>query len=470
MTDQSTKKWICVVCGYEHEGDQPPEVCPQCGAGPDEFEELKAPVQTQTKAALGSEAVEAHTNEDEYLSAWAKKDDSIDSKFSRLHQLAKTGKSENSAMCTQKAFPNWESVLFRGVQLGRLPLNEDEPVNTTTIIGKNAKQPLQLALPFYVSHMSFGALSREAKIALAQGAKIMGTATCSGEGGMLAEERAAAGAYIYELGTASFSHKDDALRKADAVEIKIGQAAKPGLGGHLPKEKISSEIAKMRGLSEGEASISPGRPFFLNTQQDLVDKVKKVRELTEGKPVGIKIAAGHIEADLEYALVAEPDFITIDCRGGGTGSAPTYIKDNVCLPPIFALRRARKYLDNIHSKVSLCITGGFRDSADIAKALALGADAVALGTASLVAIGCQQYRVCQSGKCPVGITTQDPKLRDRFVIEESVKRFVNFYSATMSELKVFARINGRADTSELDISDVFTLNSEVSQYTDIEHA
>ncbi|MBN2329170.1 MAG: alpha-hydroxy-acid oxidizing protein [Candidatus Omnitrophica bacterium] len=460
MADSSSTKWVCVICGYEHEGPEPPEVCPVCGAGPDDFERSEA---------AGDDRSESHSS-DEYLSQWAKKDDLFETKFSRLSDLAKHGRSEISAMRTQKSFPDWDAILFKGAQLHRMPLNEEEEVGVQTIIGTTAKHPLKLAIPFYVSHMSFGALSREAKIALAKGSKLVGTAIGSGEGGMLPEERQEAGCYIYELGTAAFSHVDESIVKADAVEIKIGQAAKPGLGGHLPKEKITEEIAKIRGIAKDQDSISPGRPFNLTNREDLRKQVDRLRELTQGRPIGVKLAAGHIEDDLEFALSAHPDFITIDCRGGATGAAPTYIKDNVCLPPIFAIHRARKYLDGVRSEATLCVTGGFRDSADIAKGLALGADAVALATASLIAIGCQQYRVCQTGKCPVGITTQDPELRARFQIEESVKRFVNFYRATGEELKTFARISGRKNVHDLNLTDIFTIHHEISQYTDIEHA
>jgi len=272
------------------------------------------------------------------------------------------------------------------------------------------------------------------------------------------------------LGTACFSHKDESIIQADAVEIKIGQAAKPGLGGHLPKEKITDEIAEIRGISQDKDFISPGRISGINNIEDLQKKVEYLKNLSGGKPVGIKFAAGHIEQDIAFALKAKPDFITIDCRGGGTGAAPTYIKDNVCLPPIFAISRARKYLDSQNSDVTLCVTGGFRNAADISKALALGADAVALATASMIAIGCQQYRICQTGKCPVGIATQNPDLRKRLSIEESAKRFRNFYHGTLEELKSFARINGRNNVHHLDKSDIMTLCNEISQNCDIEHA
>ena len=452
-------RWICSVCGYVHEGPEPPDECPQCGADKDAFEKEES-----------GPSSEASDEPSAYLKEWARKDDAFEKKFDRIQQLATTGKSATSPMRTQKTFPDWEQVLFRGAQLAHMPLNDDEPVTTTTVIGRNAKQPLELAVPFYVSHMSFGALSREAKIALARGSKHMGTAICSGEGGLLEDERREAGLYVYELGTAPFSHRDEAVVQGDAVEIKIGQAAKPGLGGHLPKEKVTEEIAKVRQIALGEDSISPGRHHGIDNIDDLTKEVARLKALTEGKPVGIKITAGHIEADLECALAADPDFITIDCRGGGTGSAPTFIKDNVCLPPIFALHRARAYLDKVGSTVTLCITGGFRDSADIAKALAMGADAIALATASLMAIGCQQYRICHQGKCPVGITTQDPDLRAHFNVEKSTERLVRFYEATKEELMTFARINGCRDVHALEVSDLVTLCDEIARYTSIEHA
>jgi methylamine---glutamate N-methyltransferase subunit C len=387
----------------------------------------------------------------------------------RIQQLAKTGESENSAMGTLKDFPGLDSLTFKSAQLAKLPVNEDIPVNTKTIIGKTAKHPLVLDMPFYVSHMSFGALSREAKIALAKGASIVGTAECAGEGGLLPEEKQAADKYIYELGTASFSHKDEDVKQGDAVEIKIGQAAKPGLGGHLPAYKVTETIAKARGLKKGEDSISPARFDGLHNENDLREKVEHLRKVTDGKPIGIKFAAGYIEQDIEFALIAQPDFITIDCRGGATGAAPGFLKDNVGIPPIFAIRRARKYLDKVKSNVTLCVTGGFRTSADIAKAIALGADAVALATASLISIGCIQARVCHTGTCPVGIATQNEQLRELLDEEKAVQGFVNFYKATHKELEVFARSNGTNDIHKLSLSDLLTDSPAVAQFTDIEH-
>ncbi|BES64376.1 hypothetical protein SANA_08150 [Gottschalkiaceae bacterium SANA] len=395
--------------------------------------------------------------------------EAFDNKVGAIQNLARTGKSENSAMRTQETFLDFKSIMFKGAQLDPMPLNGEVKVDLTTIIGKQAKKPLVMSIPFYVSHMSFGAISREAKIALAKGTSLVDTAMSSGEGGMLPESRAAAKTYIYELGTAAFSHDDQIIRQADAVEIKIGQAVKPGLGGHLPIEKITPEIAKIRGLKAGEASVSPGRFSGVDTIEDLIEMVAHIRQVTGGVPVGIKFSAGHIEADLKQALQANPDFITIDCRGGATGSSPKFLKDNVGVPAIYAITRARKYLDLVESKVSLCITGGFRDAADIAKGLALGADAIALATASLIAIGCMQSKVCHTGTCPAGIATQDENLRALFDEEKALLQFQNFYSATAKELQVFARSNGKDCIHDLNFDDLVTDSSEVSRHTDLTH-
>ncbi|ERJ12857.1 glutamate synthase-related protein [Haloplasma contractile] len=393
----------------------------------------------------------------------------FNNKVEEIKTLAKTGETINSAMRTLETFPDFKSILFKGSQLKRMPLNSDEQVDIKTVIGKNAKKPLELSMPFYVSHMSFGALSKEAKVTLAKGSSEVNTAMCSGEGGMLPESRDAAKKYIYELGTSKYTHDEDSIRKADAVELKIGQGVKPGLGGHLPACKVTAEIAKVRGINENEDLVDPARFASVDDITDLIEKVEWVRDLSGGVPVGIKLSTGNLEEDLAYALMARPDFITIDCRGGATGSTPKFIKDNVGIPPIFAIRRARKYLDKMNSEVTLCATGGFRDSSDIAKGLALGADAIALATASLISIGCIQARICNTNKCPAGITTQDQSLRKLLDKDKAVKQFINFYNVTAKELKTFSRSNGKNDIHELNVDDLMTTNNEVSLNTDILH-
>jgi glutamate synthase domain-containing protein 2 len=293
---------------------------------------------------------------------------------------------------------------------------------------------------------------------------------CSGEGGILPESMAAAHRYIFEYVPNRYSVTDENLRAADAIEIKIGQSAKPGMGGHLPGTKVTEEIAAIRGFPAGEPVTSPARFPDISGPEELRDKVDWLRKTSGGKPIGIKLAAGHLESDLEVALAAAPDFITIDGRPGATGAAPKSVKDATAIPTIYALSRARRFLDARGADtVSLVITGGFRGSSDIVKALAMGADAVALASASLIAIGCQQYRICDSGRCPVGITTQDEELRARLDIDQSAQRLANFFEVVTAELADFARLTGHDDIHRLDLSDLRTTSSEISNHTGIAH-
>ena len=197
--------------------------------------------------------------------------------------------------------------------------------------------------------------------------------------------------------------------------------------------------------------------------------VEDLRKRSGGKPIGLKFAAGRIEDDLEYALYVEPDYITIDGRGGSTGASPKLVRDATSVPTIYALSRARRYLDEMGSDISLTITGGLRVSSDFAKALAMGADAVAIGTAAMIAAACQQYRICDTGDCPVGVATQDDELRKRLKIETASKRVENFLRVCNDELETFARITGHRNVHDLNINDLCTLNSEISDYTGIRH-
>ena len=387
-----------------------------------------------------------------------------------IHEMAVTGKTIGSAMGTQMKMPGWDDILILGAQLNPAPLNEDEHVVTTTIIGKNAKKPMILDSPVYISHMSFGALSKEIKVALSKGSAMARTAMCSGEGGILPEERDAAYKYIFEYIPNKYSVTDENLKNADAIEIKIGQGTKPGMGGHLPGDKVTPEIAKLRGKNPGEDVQSPSKFPELNTKEDLKEMVDMLRSHSDGRPIGIKIAAGRIERDLEYCVFAEPDFITIDGRGGATGSSPMFLREATSVPTVYALYRARKYLDKVHSDISLVITGGLRVSADFAKALAMGADAVAVASAPLIAAACQQYRICGSGNCPVGIATQDENLRKRLKVDAAAKRVANYLNVSLEELKTFARITGHYSLHDLSTDDLVTINREISEYTNIPHA
>ncbi len=456
------KRFVCTVCGYIYEGDSAPDICPVCKQPGEKFRE-------ETAVKSDGRGTGASSSTLDYDKSFYRNDSSC-RYMEEIHQMAVTGKSLSSAMGTKMPLPSWDDILLLGAQLNPAPLDEGEHVNTMTVIGRNSKKPMVLKSPVYISHMSFGALSKEIKVALAKGSAMAGTAMCSGEGGILPEEREAAYKYIFEYIPNKYSVTDENLRAADAIEIKIGQGTKPGMGGHLPGEKVTEEIAKLRGRKPGEDIQSPSKFKELNSKEDLKEMVDMLRRRSDGRPVGIKIAAGHIERDLEYCVFAEPDFITIDGRGGATGSSPFFLREATTVPTIYALYRARKYLDLVHSDISLVITGGLRVSADIAKALAMGADAVAVASAALMAAACQQYRICGSGNCPVGIATQEPELRKRLNIEQAAKRTANYLDVTLEELKTFARITGHNSVHGLSTDDLVTINREISEFTNIRHA
>ena len=478
------KKYRCLMCGYIYdetkEGakftDLPDSwTCPMCGVPKSMFEEIEeetaeAELPDIPEKEISSGTVDADGDISEYLQEYARPNDDKEIYMSDIHQMAKTGKSIIAPMSTAKPVVSWDDILIMGNQLNPPPLLESEKVSLKTVIGKNAKKPMTIESPVYITHMSFGALSKRAKIALSKGSAAVKTAMASGEGGILPEEKENAYRYIFEIIPNMYSVTDENLKSSDAIEIKIGQGTKPGMGGHLPGAKVTAEIAKVRGKIQGEDIISPSKFPDINSKDDLKAFVTELRERSEGRPIGIKIAAGRIEDDLEYVTYAEPDFITIDGRGGATGASPKIIRDSTSLPTIYALYRAKKYLDEHGLDIDLIITGGFRVSSDIAKALAMGAKAVAIGTSAMIAIACQQYRICQSGKCPVGVATQDSRLESRIDIEKSAKRLTNYLTAVNDELKTFARITGHHDIHQLSKTDIITTNREISEYPDIRHA
>ena len=470
-------KYKCQICGHiydeEKEGtkfeDLPEDwKCPMCFAPKNMFKLME---EKSTKNNNSEKTKQGDNNNllENYLKEYKRDSDDKEKNMSDIHTMAVTGKSIISAMGTKLPIVSWNDILILGNQLDKMPLFDNEEVNLKTIIGKNAKKPMVLESPVFVSHMSFGALSKEAKTALAIGTSRVKTAICSGEGGILPEEFENAYKYIFEYVPNKYSVTDENLKKVSAIEIKIGQGTKPGMGGHLPGEKVTEEIAKIRGKNIHEDVISPSKFEEIKTREDLKELVDELRTKSEGRPIGVKIAAGHIEEDLEFACFAKPDFITIDGRGGATGASPKIIKDATTIPTIYALYRARKYLDEHNEDISLIITGGLRTSSDFAKAIAMGADAIAIATAAMIAIGCQQYRVCNSGKCPVGIGTQDPELRKRFNIEKSSKRLENYFNVVNDELKTFARITGNYDIHNLNNYNIVTTNNDISKYTNIHH-
>jgi nitrite reductase/ring-hydroxylating ferredoxin subunit len=261
--------------------------------------------------------------------------------------LEKTGHhGPSSAMgVSRNQLPKWEDIQFVVAQLHKLPLLDEEPVGTDVVIGANANKPLKLDIPLFVSDMSFGALSEEAKVALAKGAELAGTGICSGEGGMLPDEQEANSRYFYELASARFGFSWDKVKRTQAFHFKGGQGAKTGTGGHLPGNKVKGKIAEVRGLQEGEAAISPARFPDWTSLGQYVDFTAQVREQTGGIPVGFKLSAQHIEKDIDAALEIGVDYIVLDGRGGGTGAAPLIFRDNISVPTIPALARARQHLD-----------------------------------------------------------------------------------------------------------------------------
>jgi glutamate synthase domain-containing protein 2 len=368
----------------------------------------------------------------------------------------------------RNSLPLWEDLQFVVGQLHKLPLLDDEEVGTDLVIGPAAKKPLHLDIPMFVSDMSFGALSEEAKVALSKGAELAGTGICSGEGGMLPEEQVANSRYFYELASARFGFSWDKVQKTQAFHFKGGQGAKTGTGGHLPGNKVRGKIAEVRELEEGQSAVSPARfPEWTELGQ-FRDFAAEVREKTGGIPVGFKLSAQHIEKDIDAALDIGVDYIILDGRGGGTGAAPLIFRDNISVPTIPALARARQHLDTSHaSNVTLIATGGLRHPADFAKAMALGADGVAVSNAAIQAIGCLGMRACHTNNCPVGIATQKPHLRERLPVDIAAERLARFFGASVELMQVLARAAGHRHLSEFSREDLTTFKTDMAQLTGV---
>ncbi|MEM7763379.1 MAG: glutamate synthase-related protein [Pseudomonadota bacterium] len=368
----------------------------------------------------------------------------------------------------RQQLPDWDDLQILSAQLHRVPLLDDEAVGTDIVIGPRAAKPLKLAIPLFVSDMSFGALSEPAKVALAQGAELAGTGICSGEGGMLPEEQDANSRYFYELASGRFGFSWDKVAKVQAFHFKGGQGAKTGTGGHLPGNKVVGKIAEVRGLDEGEAAISPSRFPDWDQVSQIRDFADEVKAKTGGIPVGYKLSAQHIEKDIDAALEVGVDYIILDGRGGGTGAAPTLFRDHISVPTIPALARARRHLDSSdHSDITLVITGGLRTPADFVKALALGADAVAISNAAMQAIGCIAMRACHTNNCPVGIATQKPSLVSRLIVDQSAQRLHNFFAASIELMQVLARACGHRHLSAFNIDDLTTYHRHMAELTGV---
>ncbi|MCR9288566.1 MAG: glutamate synthase-related protein [Bacteroidetes bacterium] len=367
--------------------------------------------------------------------------------------------------------PQWKDIQLLAAQMATKPLMEDVPVGSELIIGPNAKKPLKLDIPLFVSDMSFGALSEEAKIALAKGAELAGTGICSGEGGMLDEEQASNSRYFYEYASGKFGFEWEKLKRVQAFHFKGGQGAKTGTGGHLSANKVVGKIAQVRNLKEGTPAVSPPTFDDLNTAEDFKNFADKVREITGGIPIGFKLSANHIEEDIQFALGASADYIILDGRGGGTGAAPLIFRNNISVPTIPALARARYYLDKVgRQDVTLIITGGIRVPDDFIKALALGADGIALANSAIQSIGCVAARMCNTNNCPSGIATQKPELRKLLNVEKSAIQLFNFFSASTELMKVMARACGHNHLNQFNQKDITTWKKDMAELTGIRFA
>lgn len=387
---------------------------------------------------------------------------------SYVQWMAKNGKHKVTGMGARRNVANMDNLVFLPGQLFQKPLLDNDPVDTAVVLGKKSKKPVHLKIPIMIGAMSFGALSKAAKIALAKATAEAGSIANSGEGGMLQEERDAAAAYTLQYSTGRFGITEDTLKKADMIEIKVGQGAKPGMGGHLLKEKITPEIAAVRNISSDKDAISPSTHTDINSKEDLKERVDYLREVTGGAPIGIKLAGGHVEKDMEIALFAGVDVITLDGMEGGTGAAPVIAKEHAAIPLLNLISRGSRFLKESGKKddVTLVAAGGLRTSADFAKVFALGVEAVYIASSAQMAMGCIRCRACHTGRCPVGICTPTSNLN----IEAAAKAVVNYLKGSVDEIRIICRLVGRSSIHDLTINDMAALDEETARITGVQLA
>ncbi len=395
-----------------------------------------------------------------------------------IHELAKDGLSKlghhgpMTAMgVPQHLLPKWDDLQIMVAQMANKPLMEDQAVETELVIGPQAKKPLVLKIPLFVSDMSFGALSEEAKVAMARGAQLAGTGICSGEGGMLQEEHSENSRYFYELASAKFGYDEDLLKTVQAFHFKGGQGAKTGTGGHLPGSKNVGKISQVRNITEGEPAVSPPTFKDLVSVEDFKQFADRVREVTGGIPIGFKLSANHIEKDIQFALDAGADYIILDGRGGGTGAAPEIFRDHISVPTIPALARARRYLDEqgASGRVTLIVTGGLRLPMDFVKAMALGADGIAIANSAMQSIGCVAARICNTNNCPAGIATQKKDLRQKLNVDKSAQQLHNFFNASTELMQVMARACGHNHLNQFNKDDLATWHREMAWLSGVKY-
>jgi glutamate synthase domain-containing protein 2 len=414
--------------------------------------------------------------------------------ISDIHALSRLGRYQIRGFNTfNDRMPTLDDLVFVPATMTRLPLEGyRESCDTRTVLGNRpglVECPIELDIPIYIASMSFGALSASAKAALGYGASKVGTMTCTGEGGMLEAEREASKRLVYQMTPSRYMLDLDHLRRADGIELVVGQGAKPGTGGVLLGMKVSDPVARMRSLPVGVDQRSTVRhPDFLGAD-DMQVKIEELREATDYKlPIFLKMGATRPRFDVAIAAKAGVDVIVVDGAEGGTGASPELLLNHTGIPTMSAIRAAREALDDCgkSGEVSLVAAGGIRSGTDAAKCLALGADAVMIGTSALIALGCNSPRYidgyealgtspgrchhCHTGLCPVGITTQDPELESRLDIPSAAERVARFLTAMTMEITLLAKACGKSTVHNLEVEDLRALSLQASAFTGVKLA
>ena len=409
-----------------------------------------------------------------------------------IRNAAAHGLYEIRGMGAKRKLPNFDDLVFLGASMSRYPLEGyREKCITKTLLGTRfAKKPIELDIPITVAGMSFGALSANVKEALGLAATEMGTSTTTGDGGMTPEERRSSKTLIYQCLPSRYGFNPDDVRKADAIEVVIGQGAKPGGGGMLLGQKVNPRVAKMRTLPEGVDQRSACRHPDWTGPDDLAIKIQELREITDWeKPIYVKVGATRTFNDVKLAVHSGADVVVVDGMQGGTAATQTCFIEHVGIPTLAAVRQAVDALEDLDmkGKVQLIVSGGIRTGADVAKALAMGADAVAIGQGVLVALGCNgetyfqngghhdaiaDYNAlgtapgfchhCHTGKCPVGITTQDAMLEQRLSPAVGAKHLKNHLKTLNMELTTIARACGKQNVHHLEPEDLVALTIEAA--------
>lgn len=392
--------------------------------------------------------------------------------ISDIRKKSETGRYLIKGFGSNRKYPSFDDLVFLPAQLSRLAIDTyREPCSTKTVLGARfAERPLKLDTPVVIAALSHGAVSREAKIALAIGSTLAGTASNTGAGGMLPEEREKAKKLFYQCFAGRYNYSVDVLLNCDCIELMVGQGAKPGTGGHLLADKLTEEISTIRGVPAGIDLRSPTRHPDIMGADDLVIKIQELREATDWKvPICVKIAAGRVQEDVKLASKCGADIIAIDGMEGGTGAGPELLADNVGIPTLSAVPLAMAGLEEsgLTEEVDIIVMGGIRNGADAAKALALGADAVAIGRSAMIAMGCTCCGQCHTNRCPTGICTQDPKLRGKFDVNESAMKVANFIKSMTSEIEMFTKIAGKTDVHNLEYEDLRAITITASEITGV---